>query len=114
MAITVVTSGTQAATLDTEHTLHTGAGATGGAMYWLVVQAPSAATFADICILRAKRECRTADATEIVYEAVIRGGGSTKVFISPFLPVPDGFDFAFTLEQTDGTGRTWLFSVERS
>jgi len=114
MAITVVSSGAQAATLDTEHTLNTGAGATGGAMYWLVVQVPSAATFADICVLRCKRECRTTDATEIVYEAVIRGAGSTKVFISPFLPVPDGFDYAFTLEQTDGTGRTWPWSVERS
>lgn len=114
MAITVVTSGAQAATLDTEHSLDADVGVTGGAMYWLVVQVPAAATFADICILRMKREARGADDLETVYEATIRGGGSVMVFISPFLPVPEGINYEFTLEQSDGTGRTWPFSIERA
>jgi hypothetical protein len=87
---------------------------TGGAHYWFVVQAPSAATLADVAILRVKRECRTSDSTEIVYEAAVRGGGSALTFLSPILPVPEGIAYIFSLEQISGTGRTWSWSVEYS
>ncbi len=108
----VSSSGTQAATINTEHTLVSSTGATGGKTYYLIVQAPTAATYADITIIRAKREARGADDTVTVYEFTIRGGGSTLGFQSPFLPVPEGIAFAFTLEQVAGTGRTWSWSLE--
>jgi hypothetical protein len=114
MAVTVVASGAQAATIDTVHSLSTGSGATGGGHYWLTVQAPSGTTAADAVVLRAKRECRTADSVETVYEATFRGGGAVLGFVTPVLPVPEGFSYEFSLEQTDGTGRTWSWSVERA
>lgn len=108
----VFSSGTQAATLNTEHTLETDVGPTGGATFFVVVQAPAAATFADVVLIRVKRETRSADDVETLYEFSFRGGGSVKVFQSPYLPIPDGIAFIITLEQLEGTGRTWPWSVE--
>lgn len=108
----VSSSGTQAATLNTEHSLVNSTGATGGATYYLIVQAPSAATYADVAIIRCKREARGADDRVTVYEFSVRGGGSVLAWQSPFLLVPDGLQFEFTLEQVAGTGRTWSWSLE--
>lgn len=109
MAISEHASGSQAATLDTEHTL-TGAESTDIiAQMWVDVN-PIAA--GDVVIFRIKEACRSAGTQRLVWEASVGPTPPTqKMWVSPTLILLHDWDF--TLEQTDGTGRTFEWGVRK-
>lgn len=105
MAISEVTSGTQSATLDTEHTLTT---QTGAEMYVLVVNLVNMAD-GDTVILRIKTKVLSGGSASLAFSETFTDNQTDEVVYSP--PVPSAHSAAFTLEQTDGTGRSFEWSV---
>lgn len=99
------TSGTQAATLDTEHTLATVAAAK---TYILVVDT-NAMLNADVLILKAYTKTLTGSTSRVCYQAIFSNIQAEPVKISPMIFAPH--EVKFTLEQTDGTGRSYDWSV---
>jgi hypothetical protein len=109
MALVEAQSGTQAATLDTEHTL--GSEETTDGWYWLVVDT-SAMANADVLVLRAKLKVKTAGTARLVARATFRDAQEQPAALS--IPIPNIYGLTFTLEQTDGTGRSYDWSILRS
>lgn len=97
--------GSQAATLDTEHTLAT---ITDPGNYVLVVDLVNLVNN-DAVILRIKTKITSGDASQLAYEAAYRHVQGHKNVYS--VPVPSPIEFIATLEQTDGTGRTFIWAV---
>lgn len=102
---TTENSGTQAATLDTEHSLDTD---TTAKVFVLSVDANAMAD-GDILILRIKTRVLTGGTNRIVYQSVFAHVQGEPIKIS--VPVVSMFNIEFTLEQTDGTGRSYPWSV---
>lgn len=105
MTLVQQASGTQTATLATEHTLAT---RTDGKTYVLVVDASNLAN-GDTVVLRAKVKALTGSTAALAYSVTLTHAQAEPVVISP--PVPAVHSVAFTLEQTDGTGRNFDWSV---
>lgn len=105
MALAQVTSGTQTATVTTEHTLAT---VTSGKTVVLVVDTANMAN-GDILTLKAKLKTLTGSTARIVYAATFAHVQADPVKIS--LPVPAVHSVAFTLTQTNGTSRDFDWSV---
>jgi hypothetical protein len=105
MAVTSVGSGTQTATLDTEHTLDT---ETGAGVYVLVVDTANMAN-GDVVILRLKTKALTGATSRLAYQATYANvqGEPNKYSI----PVPVDTEIIATLEQTDGTGRNFPWNL---
>jgi hypothetical protein len=105
MALTSVGSGTQTATLDTEHTLDT---ETDPGVYVLVVDMANLAN-GDVVILRLKTKCKTGGTSRLAYQATYANvqGDPNKYSI----PVPIDTELVATLEQTDGTGRDFPWNL---
>lgn len=98
--------GSQTATIDTEHTLVT---KTDGKTYVLAVDTSNMAN-GDRLILRVKSKIRTGDTLRTVYQSPAYQnvqGDSVKYS----LPVPALIEWIATLEQVDGTGRAFPWSV---
>lgn len=104
--------GTQAATVGTEHTLTT---ITTAGIYQLEVDTDPLAggTTPDILELRAKVKTRTGESSKQVYGATYLGDQGTEDVIKVSLPVACVTELVFTLKQTQGTGRTFTYSVKR-
>jgi hypothetical protein len=105
-SIAVVASGTQNAVLHTEHTL--GAALTDPEVYVLAVNLSNMQA-GDTTILRVKPKVRSGGAAALAFEQSFSGEQSEAVAYSE--PVPSAHSCTFTLEQTDGTGRSYEWSV---
>lgn len=105
MAVVEVTGGTQSATLDTEHTLAT---STTGKTYVLVVSLVNMVN-GDIVILRLKTKVRTGNGSQLAYKAIYAHAQDCDNVYS--VPVPANVEIVATLEQTDGTGRDYIWSL---
>ena len=102
---TSTASGAQSATLDTGHTLST---VTTAGTYVLVVDT-NAMVAGDILILRAKTKCKSGSTSRLAYSAVYANAQTDPNKYS--IPIPIADEVVFTLEQTDGTGRSFDWNV---
>lgn len=105
MAIAEVTSGTQTAVLDTEHTLAT---ETSAEIYVLAVNLANMVS-GDVTILRVKPKVLSGGSATLAFTETFTGAQPVDVVYSE--PIPSAHSVAFTLEQTDGTGRNYEWSV---
>lgn len=105
MAVTIAAEGSQSATLDTEHTLST---LTTAGVYVLAVDLANMAK-ADRLVLRIKTKLTAGDTLQLVYETVIENDQHELNLYAP--PVPITVEYVATLEQTDGTGRTFIWAI---
>lgn len=112
MTTTVGASGTQACTLDTEHTL---ADVSVAGFHGLEIEIPSAATAADLFVFR--KYTKLDDSGDTFYQSgpaiTLRGSGAIR-HESPFAPAQTAVATRFTVEQTDATGRTIGWAVYSS
>jgi len=109
MALAIVSSGTQAATVGTEHTLVT---STTGKTYVLVVDANAMAN-ADVLELRIKTKVLSASTSRLAYIASYAHVQAMPNKYSP--PTPANIEIVCTLKQTAGTGRSYdwvLLSID--
>lgn len=105
MAVTSVGSGTQTATLDTEHTLDT---ETSAGVYVLVVDT-SNMTFGDITLLRIYTKDKSGGVSRLAYSATFANVQAEPHKYS--VPVPIDTEIVCKLEQTDGTGRDYDWNL---
>lgn len=105
MAITQVTSGTQTATISTEHTLTT---QTAAEIYVLAVNLANMAS-GDTTTLRVKTKVLTGGASTLAFEQQYVGAQTEDVSYSP--PIPSAHQIVVTLQQTAGTGRSYEWSL---
>jgi hypothetical protein len=107
MAVSQTSSGTQTATLTTEHTLAT---VTTAGTYVLRVDA-NALVAGETLTLRINTEALSGGTRRIEHEAVFAGPLAEPMIVS--IPVAIAHGVAFTLRQDGGTGRAYPWSVLR-
>ena len=105
MALVEQTSGTQTATITTEHTLAT---QTDGKTYVLGVDLGALAN-GDIVELCCKTKMLSGGTSRIAYKATFAHAVSEPNIYS--VPIPAVHEVVFTLKQTAGTGRAFPWSV---
>jgi hypothetical protein len=105
MAIASKTSGSQTAVIDTEHTLTT---QTDAGTYILVVDLNVLAN-GDTVVLKIKTKAKTGSTSHLAYSATYANVQSNLNVYS--IPVPIDTEIVCTLEQTDGTGRTFDWNL---
>jgi hypothetical protein len=105
MAVTQFASGTQAATINTTHTLST---ITTAGVYVLRVDLNNLVN-GDRLVLRANVRALAAGTTRQVFSAVFEHSQADKIADS--IPVPVVHELTWTLQQTAGTGRNFEWSV---
>lgn len=111
MAISEHASGSQTATLDTEHVLNGTSPETTDGVFQFFVDL-DAMVNGDIVILRVKEKCRASDSQRVVWSRPFaHDQGTDSLAASPSLILLHGWDF--TLEQTDGTGRAFPWSIRK-
>lgn len=105
MALISAANGDQTAVLDTEHTLATISSA---GIFALVVDMSNMVN-GDRTVLRMKTKCRAGATSRLAYEAIFAHvqGDPNKYSI----PVPSDTEVICTLEQTDGTGRSYEWNL---
>lgn len=106
MAVTVEASGTQTATINTEHTLSS---PTAAKVFALSVDT-NAMVNGDVLELRVNRKVLSGGTERLVFYAVFSNVQSEPIKCS--VPVVAPFGASFTLKQTAGTGRAFPWSVE--
>lgn len=119
MPITVKGSGTQTATLDTEHSL--GGPFTDSGLYVLTVNLKNMAA-GDTVVLRAYAKVLTGDTpTHLVYSAEYAnaqgdgadaGAQAKGDVVAVSVPIESPYEIEFTLVQEDGTGRDFPWRVD--
>jgi hypothetical protein len=111
MAVTAEATGTQTATLDTEHTLRDVATA---GTYTLHVDCNAMAA-GDVVKLRVYQIVLTGGTRRIAYYQIYSGAQPAEDMIKISVPISneltDAGALRFTLEQTDGTGRAYPWKV---
>ena len=105
MAVTSAASGTQAATIDTEHTLTT---QTTAGVYVLVVDASNLAN-GDVVTFRIYTKYASGGTSRIAFETTYAHAQAMPNIYSP--PIPIDTEINCTLEQTDGTGRDFYWNL---
>lgn len=101
MAVTSAASGSQTATISTEHTLTT---ITTAGVYVLVVDMVNLAN-GDTVELRAKTKCKTGSTSRLAFVASYQ---HAQAEINKYsIPIPVDTEVVFTLKQTAGTGRVF-------
>lgn len=105
MALAVISSGTQSATLDTEHVLDND---TTGKTYVLVVDC-GAMVNGDATILRIYTKVLSGGTKRLAYSATYANVQAEPQKYS--VPVPANIEIEVTLEQTDGTGRSYPWAL---
>jgi hypothetical protein len=108
MALAEVTGATQSATLDTDHTLTT---QTTAGTYVLGVDFTNHAA-ADITEISIYVKLRSASTSKLAYRATFSGLQDTPIKYS--VPVPVPFEIICKLQQTDGTGRNFEWSLYKA
>lgn len=107
MALSVKASGSQTATLNTNHTLLATADS---GVYVFVVDAANLAN-GETLILTITRPARSLDPARVAYTAVFQHALGSPLLLSPPVPCPVGGDFV--LRQEGGTGRAYPWSIEQ-
>jgi hypothetical protein len=110
MAIAEHASGSQTATLDTEHTLNGTSPETTDGIFQIVLDLVNMVR-ADVTYLRVYEKCRAGDTAQLVAEWCFQNEQTEKLFMSPALILLHGWDVK--LEQTDGTGRVYGWSIRK-
>ncbi len=110
MAVTADSSGSQTATLDTEHTLAT-ISSEGVYQLYADLNAMVGSTSPDITIIRVYGKARTSDTERLLDIFTFAGVQGRPLFCSPIYATPH--HLKFTLEQTDGTGRAYPWEVRK-
>lgn len=105
MAVTSVASGSQAATVNTEHTLTT---QTTAGVYVLVVDL-NVLVNGDTVELRIKTKAKAGSTSRFAYFEVYANAQESNVVYS--VPVPIDTEIVATLKQTSGTGRTFDWNL---
>lgn len=105
MTVSSNTSGSQTATISTEHTLAT---ITTANVYVLVVDA-NAMVNGDTLELRIYTKAKTGSSSRVAYYQVFDNVQGAPNLIS--VPVPIDTEFKATLKQTAGTGRTFDWNI---
>lgn len=105
MAVTVESSGTQTATINTEHSL---VAPTGAKVYQLLVDLGNLVN-GDVLELRCKQKVLAAGTVREFLVATYANAQASKVVASLPLTAPQGAEF--TLKQTAGTGRAFDWAV---
>lgn len=105
MAISSKASGSQVAIIDTEHTLTT---QTDAGTYILVVDLNTLVD-GDTVILRIKTKAKSGSTSRLAYTALYSNAQNIDNVYS--IPVPIDTEIVCTLEQTDGTGRTFDWNL---
>lgn len=112
MPISIATSGSQTATLNTDHTLATQAGPTGGAIYQLRVDTNALAN-GERVLLTLQTRARVADTTRTLYQAVFEHAQGDPIKDSPAVAVPASSEVVAILRQEGGTGRAFPWALYR-
>jgi hypothetical protein len=99
-------SGSQTATIGTEHTLGTAITAAG--VYVLVVDA-NAMVDGDVLELRAKTKAKSGSTSRLAYFVTFANAQGELNKMS--VPIPIDTEVVFTLKQTAGTGRAFDWNI---
>lgn len=105
MAISVEGSGTQSATLDTEHSLDT---TTTAGIYQLLVDTNAMAN-GDVTELVCKMNVLSAGTERILFKQIYAHAQADPIKMS--IPVSCPQTSTWTLQQTDGTGRSYPWAL---
>lgn len=109
MAITQESSGSQTATISTEHTLAT---ITTQKTFVLSVDCANLAA-GEYVELKVKRDVRSADSTRTLYSRIV---SSFEAQVNPIISMPPvpagGGEYVVTLKQLNGTGRAFPWAVD--
>ncbi len=105
-------SGSQTATLATDHTLRTETAPTGGAVYQLRVDTAALAN-GETLVLRLQSRPRTGDTSRDLYTVLFDNAQSDPIKDSPAVAVPAGVDVIAILRQEGGTGRAFPWALYR-
>lgn len=100
-------SGTQAATIGTEHTLAT---ITDAGIYVFVVDTATLAA-GDRLELRIKTKCLTGGTSRVTYLQAYADAQPADDAMKNSVPIPSDIEAVFTLKQTAGTGRNFPWKV---
>lgn len=104
-------SGTQSATLDTEHFLGTDPDTTTG-VYQFMVETVNMAR-GDRTVIRVYEKINdTGDTARKCLESVLTNEQPSTLWVSPAFIFVIGF--RFSIEQTDGTGRSFQWSIRKA
>lgn len=106
----VAASGSQTATLDTDHTLATQTAPTGGAAYLLRVDAANLAN-GERLILTLATKARVGDTTRTAYQSVYLHAQADPLKISPTIVVEESNEVVAVLRQEGGTGRAYPWAL---
>lgn len=109
MSLTVTASGTQSATVGTEHTLTTLTGAKTFTLHVDCNAMSHGSGTADELELRIKANVLSGGTERIVYMATFVGAQDIPIKVS--LPVPIPQTATVTLKQTAGTGRSYPWAI---
>jgi len=109
MAISEHATGSQTATIGTEHTLNPTTPETTDGIYQLWIDTLAMAK-ADETEIRIKEKARTGDTQRLVFLATLTDTQS-EMFVTPTLILMNGWDM--TLKQTAGVGRAYPWSVRK-
>jgi len=107
MAVSVNTSGSQTATVNTEHTLAT---VTSAGIYILVVDIANLAAGENV-ELRAYGKARSTDTERLLFGPAIYGPIVPAQLLIYSTPIVSPHSVKFTLKQTSGTGRAFPWAV---
>ena len=114
MAVTLHASGTQSATVTTEHSLGTAAVA---GVFQLIVDV-SGLLDNDVLVLRIKQKVLTGGTARVMWSETYYGAQSAEAYIVPSIPVLNDLVEAgaldFTLQQTFGTSRDFPWKVVKA
>lgn len=112
MAVSPAASGSQTATLNTDHTLVTQAAPATGAIYQLRVDTANLAN-GERLILRLQTKVRSSDTTRNLYTTVFEHSQGDPIKDSPAVPVITGCEVVAVLRQEGGTGRAYPWALYR-
>lgn len=112
MAISEAYSGTQSATITTEHVLNTTDPETTDGIYQVMVDLNAMAD-GDIVEIRIKEKVISSGTQRVIFTATLADAQNADdvIFVSPAIVLMHGW--AVTLKQTTGTGRSFPWSIRR-
>lgn len=105
MSVSSADSGSQTATIDTEHTLAT---ETTAGVYCLVVDTANMVA-GDVVILKLYTKYASGGTSRVAFQVLYSDIQADPIKYSP--PVPIDTEIKATLEQTDGTGRAFPWNL---
>jgi hypothetical protein len=111
MAVSEHETGSQTATLDTEHTLNTTSPETTDGAFQLVVDVALLVND-ETLTLKIKEKARSGDTQRLLWSATYKHIQARPLVASPPIILLHGWDM--TLEQNGGTGRAFPWSIRKA